>query len=1089
MTLKARLLAATLPVLALAYGAPAYAQVACSSTDADGNLTGGIDTATTTQLQTATANNGTACDVRVQTAGSVAITSGSAVILNSANDVTVDGNITSEDANNTTGIEVQGGNSGDVTLNGSIRLTETYVAADNDGDNDPDGAFAEGTGRTGILISGASPFTGSIRANQSSTIEIEGNDSYGFRLLQSAGLTGDVDLAGSMILTGTNVRGISVEGNMTGDLNAGGAISVRGEGGSAIVTEGDITGGITNTSVINNSGYRYLPSSFGVSSERGRSTVDPDDQLQAASAISIGGNVTEGVYLQSAATSSVATSRITQYGSAPAILFDGNGTQITIGLVTEVVDGTTNTLDFAFINQGIVTAQPTYNDISGTAVQVSDATLTGGISNTGTLESYAFRSGNDGTVLAADATGTARVVVLGSGAIVDAINNAGVIQAFAVEDTTVFSDPNNVVPARSLSAIAIDVEGNGTLTSIVNSGNITASMVGRDGTTIAIRDASGSITTIDNTGTIQALGVSPTLNTDPTNFTTIAMDLSVNTAGVAINQSLAVDPDPNDSVTPQAPAIVGDILLGSGADTLTASAGTITGDVAFGAGADSFALSGGTVYTGTLSDSDGVLDISVTGGSTLAQATASTINATTASFDGTSTFSPTIDGQAGTSSTLATTGDITFAEGASIAPLLASTIDPANNTFTLVDAGGTLSYGADLESLLAFTSPFLYNTSLTLDPNDPNALLITFDIRSAEAMGLDAVQAASFETAYGALSSNDDLARAFVNITDGTEFRGALNQLLPEFAAAARQFVVANVDGAVGAVGTHLDNARRSQDKPGGAWIQEFTYFADRDLAGLSEQYRGFGFGFTGGLDTAFGPFHTAGINFGFASTEIEDVVGFDDPLDVLTLQGGLYGGMQSGDFSLDVYGGGGFSDFEQTRRIQIGDYNETSDGDWSGTHLNGTIRGGYDIAVSEKFWIRPAFSLDYLRLNEKGYTENGPEGIALDVSSRKSELAGATAMINLGAKFEGRRTWIRPALRFGYRNEFINDGIVTNYGFAGLTQRASLQSQAFPKDGFLLGFTLAAGTPYSSVGLDFDSDIRDGFIRHTGRIVLRMVF
>ena len=83
----------------------------------------------------------------------------------------------------------------------------------------------------------------------------------------------------------------------------------------------------------------------------------------------------------------------------------------------------------------------------------------------------------------------------------------------------------------------------------------------------------------------------------------------------------------------------------------------------------------------------------------------------------------------------------------------------------------------------------------------------------------------------------------------------------------------------------------------------------------MSEQYRGEGFGFTGGLDTAFGPFHAVGINFGFASTEIEDVVGQDEPLDVITLQTGLYAGyaqaMGQGEFGVELYAGGGYNKFE----------------------------------------------------------------------------------------------------------------------------------------------------------------------------------
>ena len=123
---------------------------------------------------------------------------------------------------------------------------------------------------------------------------------------------------------------------------------------------------------------------------------------------------------------------------------------------------------------------------------------------------------------------------------------------------------------------------------------------------------------------------------------------------------------------------------------------------------------------------------------------------------------------------------------------------------------------------------------------------------------------------------------------------------------------------------------------------------------------------------------------------------------------------------------------------------------------------------------------------------------VRLTVEDRTSDTAAATALLNFGANFQGKRTWIRPSIRVGYRNEFISDPVETAFRFQGLTNTdgdvfdseiARLRSFAFPDEGILLGFTVAAGSQYSSIGFDFDSDIRDGFIRHTGRIVLRLLF
>ncbi|NNE58816.1 MAG: autotransporter outer membrane beta-barrel domain-containing protein [Hellea sp.] len=1113
MSLKIRLMTASFPVLAsvlsMAYAAPSMAQEACEVVDAEGNVTGGLDGTLTSGISTSNADDGAACNILINPTGTITITEGTGITVDSSNNVGHTGAINSLDVDNVTGIELQGGNAGELNLAGAINLTESTEPVDEDGDLTVDGPFATGSGRTGILISGSAPFEGTVNALAGSSIEIEGNDSYGFRLMETSSFTGDINLGGTIRVIGgigydvdgnpigPASRAVMLEGSVTGDVNQNGSVVTQGEGTSAIYQSGDITGGMTNGGSISNTGYRFT--------SRGTVTAVPDaidetDMLQAGAAIHIGGNLTQGLHLQREfvtttdaegveTTEQIGNSQINQFGSAAAILFDGDGTTINIGMIVPITNTESPELQFAFVNQGTISSDAIFDDLTATTMEVRDAILEGGISNSGAMTSQTYRGSENGT----ETTALSRVIVLGSGGMAEQIQNSGLIRAIVSENTNeIYADVNRPLSPQSLIAVAIDIEANASLTNIVNSGVIQASLVGREGTAIAIRDASGTLTTIDNTGTILAVGTtSDPLGNQGLNFTTIAIDLSANTSGVTINQTLGPDDDPEDDITPTEPQIVGNILLGDGNDVVNLESGGVTGDLDFAGGDDVLALSGGASYEGTLTNTGGLI-ITAVDGSSLTQTTATPIDATSASFDATSAFNPTIDGQTGDVSTLNTTGDIFFGNGATIVPILTNVIDPTNNSFTLLYAGGALTLEGTVNSLVSFESPFMYETNFALDPNNANALLITLDLRSAEAMGLDGAQSAAFGTTFDALIANPTLAQAFVNITDGDEFRGSLNQLLPEFAAAARHFVVANVDGAVGAVGSHLDNARQSQDQGGGAWVQEFTYFADRDLAGLSEQYRGFGFGFTGGLDTSFGPFHTAGVNFGFASTEIEDVLGIDEPLDVMTFQGGLYGGFEAGDFSLDIYGGGGFNEFDQNRLVEIGNFSDSAQGSWSGTHVNASLRGGYDLALSKKLWARPSFSIDYLRMSENAYTETGTAGtsaIALDVDGRTSELAGATAMLNIGANFEGKRTWIRPSIRAGYRSEFINDGVVTSYGFAGLPSRSTIISEAFPEQGFLLGFSVAAGSGYSSFGFDFDSDIRDGFVRHTGRFVLRMIF
>ena len=79
--------------------------------------------------------------------------------------------------------------------------------------------------------------------------------------------------------------------------------------------------------------------------------------------------------------------------------------------------------------------------------------------------------------------------------------------------------------------------------------------------------------------------------------------------------------------------------------------------------------------------------------------------------------------------------------------------------------------------------------------------------------------------------------------------------------------------------------------------------------------------------------------------------------------------------------------------------------------------------------------------------------------------------------------------MRVGFRNEFADSNAETTASFADYDQTFTLRSQSMPGSGAIFGFGIAAGSGYSTFSFDYDADVRDDFIRHTARLVMRMVF
>ena len=1079
MKIRHLLLSTALPA-AFTFALPALAQVEITDTR-------------TTGVSTSTAGTGGAADdINITDTGRVEVTTGAVVTVDSDNAVVNNGTITTTDSSDTTGILISGTHTGSVTNNGVISLLATpdAIIADN-------GDIAVGSGRVGILISGASPFTGNVENAATGNITIRGQNSAGIRLDAGSSLTGDILQSGAISLIGRDGVGVDVAGNILGNLAISGTINAIGGNSQAVNVGGDISGAVTVQSQLTASGIvdaggRTITTRQSLIS---RSLIEADGSVrQADAAFQVSGNVGQGIHFserRDADTGAlISFGAVTMAGSAPAVLIDGNGTPIAIGMVGQITDPNDEDFDadlqFAFVNQGNLFADGILDNVDANVFTLRDAQLEGGLNNTATMRATVYRSGIDPDATAPTHDSHARVIVIGGGGIAERINNTGTIAALGFEAIdSALLDPDNPQTANQLFVTAIDIDAGGSLSSITNLGTISALLTSRRGVAVAVRDASGTLIEINNSGALGAQGVSSDVaGSGQADFELIAIDVSANTTGFTLNQTVFDNPD---TETDAVPAILGDILLGSGDDTLNVAAGSVTGDISFGGGADTLALSGSSTVTGVINDTDGALDIIVADNSRLAITGPDNINATSINIDGTSTYSPFINPDTGEVSLLTASGTATFQDGAVIDPRLATVLDSTSASFTIVDAG-TLAIGGDINTLRGDNSPYLYNTSFVRDPNDANTLIMTLDLRSTSELGLDIQQAAAFTSAFEALQTTDELGAAFVGLTDQTSFNAAYNQLLPEFAASARQFVLANVDGSVGAVGSHLSNARRSDNVPGGLWIEEFAYYADRSLAGLSEQYRGFGFGITGGIDSSFGPFHTVGINAGFATTEVEDVLGVDEPLDVLSLQGGIYAGYKAGDFGLDLYAGGGYDDFEANRRVTIGSFNQTASGDWSAVHYNASATAGYDIDFG-KYFMRPSASFTYLNMAEKEYIEDGSAGIILAIDERTSSIGTATGMLEFGARYEKARSWWAPSVRVGYRNNVIDDQVITTGKFVNGVTPFTIENGLFPETGMVLGVTFAMGSEYASFSLDYDAELRDGFNRHTARLVLRLLF
>ncbi len=413
---------------------------------------------------------------------------------------------------------------------------------------------------------------------------------------------------------------------------------------------------------------------------------------------------------------------------------------------------------------------------------------------------------------------------------------------------------------------------------------------------VAIRDLSGTLVSIDNTGSIIAAytpdgddddGDGDAADTDERTGELVAIDLSSHQAGqnvtlvqqrrtpTADNNGDGVI-DANDVPTPQ---ITGDVLLGAGDDDVQVLAGTMTGALAFGAGADSLTLDGGASYTGRLTDSDGQLTVSV-GDAKMNLTAREDIRITSLTLgDGSATtFSLDLrQGSAANTRVVASNG-IVIGSGAEITPQFVGIGSLGTQEIEILRAEGgglVLADGQPITDNLALQNPFLFTSTLeTRSDANGDSVVVSVRRRTAEELGMTPNQAAAYEPVVAALNADQGMLVAVVNLTTEQEFDRAYDQLLPEYSLSVLQHGVAAIDGAIGAVGTRLDVVRGGRSGSGAVWLQEFGLFMDREATPNDPGYRGSGFGIAAGVDRPLWPFYAVGLSLTGTASDLEQPTG-----------------------------------------------------------------------------------------------------------------------------------------------------------------------------------------------------------------------
>jgi hypothetical protein len=1016
-----------------------------------------ISMTVTSPIATATAASGARDDIRITSTGVVKPTGGTAITLNSNNSVNIEGQVSITDANNATGLAIVGGNTGEVKVSGGITIDESVEAKDTDNDGDIDGPFATGSGHYGIRLTGTQPFHGSI-TRTAGAIAIEGNDSAGISL--EAALEGALRSAGPISVTGDRSFGIHAAGAVGGEVNLTGAINVLGKDSIGVALDDNVGGRLVLGHSVTATGYRYTarPADAAVAK------LDADDLLQGGPAVRIRGDVAGGILIDAPPAdldpkdpdedkdgvpdAQETTGTLTVYGAAPALLVGSDTRAVHLGVVGTGTDA------YGLVVKGVVQSSGVYDGISSTGMQLGGlggaVNIDTGVRVTGSITASAVK---------ADAT----ALRLGAGASVPALVNAGTIKAGA-----------SAVDAVNVRAVRIDAGAS--VTSLDNTGTIAAVIGGAKGSATAVLDAAGSLRSITNTNQIGAT-ITPATAGAAVTGRAIALDLRANTAGVTVRQQA-------NTVSTITPALVGDVLFGSGAARLELLAGTLDGAVAFGSGADALKIDNGAKLTGALTDAGGGLAVDIVKGR-LTATNAQTVSLSTLNLGAAGELIMTLDPAAGTATRFDVSGVANLASGAKVGLRFATKLT-APASFTLIKAGTLTSGGLD-QSLLGST-PWLYKSALRVDTAQ-NAVIAAVRRRTAAEAGLTKAEASAYEAVFANFDRDTAVRDALLAKTDEAGFASLYDQFLPDHSGALFQVMAQ----AAGAAGRALDGGPGllPNDRPR-AWTQEIAFIVKRD-AGRGSSYDATGFGVASGLESAATDWGVLGVQSNFVTVDVDEKAAAGaESLDGSVVSAGLYWRAEGGGLSAALGATGGYAWMKSGRAVvdQAAGLSRTAKSEWNGM----TVAAHGSLAWrlgGERFYARPQVTADYFLFKEDGRKESGGgSAIDLQIEDRSSSELDAFAGVTLGMQWgeESALIWT-PEVTLGWRQVAGDGAGVTTARFVAGGPAFQVAAPDLESGGGVVRLALRGQGWYFDVGVEAGAESRDGFEAYDARLVARLTF
>jgi outer membrane autotransporter protein len=281
-----------------------------------------------------------------------------------------------------------------------------------------------------------------------------------------------------------------------------------------------------------------------------------------------------------------------------------------------------------------------------------------------------------------------------------------------------------------------------------------------------------------------------------------------------------------------------------------------------------------------------------------------------------------------------------------------------------------------------------------------------------------------------------------------------------------------------------------AQGDVAGFWAQAVGGFAEQDAKGEQAGFSVWGLGIALGADMPIFENTHIGISLLESWQTANLKVSNNSPVEFFTTQLSAYGRHQNEHFYTQAIVTAAYNTYESMRNVEFGGIARAALGNWDGYQWGGSLETG-TFFNWDLYQLAPYVRGAYVNIHEDSYTETlGGGGINLIVSDKNTDSLRGSVGFAFDRDFPiFYDSYMEAEFRANYTRDIINDPVTLTADFVAAGTPFAVTGNKRSSNRIALGFGVAHKDSYSSVSIDYDTEIASGYMSHTAALTTRFRF